>query len=159
VDLGSKYTNKTNYQLLGRALKKMKTAPSRRQAGLFTPPQGVTSLFSRAGGFPKVPAAAPPECIPFADAFQHLLTARAAPPVCISARAVSRRSPQRHHPCVFRSQHTGSPACGLCVVGLPAISAFQRHSTQHLLRCRSPSSQSHLAPARSPFQLCSTHWV
>jgi hypothetical protein len=61
------------------------------------------------------------------------------------ARAVSRRFPQRHPPCVFRSptlfsacsQHTGTDP-GLCAVGLPAISAFPRYSTQHLLHCRSP---------------------
>jgi hypothetical protein len=53
-------------------------------------------------------------------------------------------------PCVFRSpalfsahsQHTRRPDS---VVFLPAIGAFQRHSTQHLLRCRSPSSF-HLVP-------------
>jgi hypothetical protein len=50
--------------------------------------------------------------------------------------------------CVFRSptpfsacsQHTAHRKPGLCVVCLPAINAFQRHSTQHLLHCRSPSS-------------------
>jgi hypothetical protein len=62
--------------------------------------------FFRAGGFPKVPAAAPPVCIPFANAFQRLLTAHRKP--------------------------------GLCAVGLPVISAFQRHSTQHLLHYWSP---------------------
>jgi hypothetical protein len=61
------------------------------------------------------------------------------------ARAVSRRSPHRQLPCVVRSpalfsacsQHTRSPACVWCVC-LPAIRAFQRHSTRHLLRYRSP---------------------
>jgi hypothetical protein len=60
------------------------------------------------------------------------------------AQAGSRRPPQRHPPCVFLSptlfsacsRHTRSP--GFCVVCLPAISAFQRHSTQHLLRYGPP---------------------
>jgi hypothetical protein len=67
----------------------------------FTPPRSVTSLVSRAGGFPKAPAPVPPVCSPFADAFQRLLTAHEKP--------------------------------GVYVVCLPAIRAFQRHSTQHLL--------------------------
>jgi hypothetical protein len=39
--------------------------------------------FSRAGGFPKAPATAPPVCIPFADAFQRLLTAHRKPGFCV----------------------------------------------------------------------------
>ena len=39
--------------------------------------------FFRAGGFPKVPAAAPPVCILFADAFQRLLTAHRKPGLCV----------------------------------------------------------------------------
>jgi hypothetical protein len=64
--------------------------------------------FFRAGSSPKAPAPVPPVCIPFADAFQRLLTAH------------------------------GKPS--LCVVCLPVISTFQRHSTQHLLHYRSPFS-------------------
>jgi hypothetical protein len=62
------------------------------------------------------------------------------------ARAVSRRPPQRYPPCVFCSptlfsacsQHTHRKP-GFCVVYLPAISSFQRHSTQHLLHYCPPS--------------------
>jgi hypothetical protein len=63
----------------------------------------TTYYFSRAGGFPKVPVTAPPVCIPFADAFQRLLTAHRKP--------------------------------GLCVVCLPAISAFSAiaHSTSSIV--------------------------
>jgi hypothetical protein len=39
--------------------------------------------FSRAGGLPKAPAAAPPVCIPFAGAFQRLLTAHRKPGFCV----------------------------------------------------------------------------
>jgi hypothetical protein len=55
------------------------------------------------------------------------------------ARAVSRRLPHRHRPCVVRSpalfsarSATAHAKPGLCVVFLSAIGAFQRHSTQHL---------------------------
>jgi hypothetical protein len=66
-------------------------------------------------------------CIPFADAFQRLLTA-----------------------------HGKRPS--LCVVCLPAISTFQRHSTQHLLHYRSPLSF-HFWFRGVPFRICSTHCV
>jgi hypothetical protein len=92
---------------------------------------------SPAGGNPRRQIAA------FYTIKQSLFT----PPRSVTslARAVSRRSPQRHPPCVFRSPTLFSAALltahgkpGLCVVCLPAISAFQRHSTQHLLHYRSP---------------------
>jgi hypothetical protein len=69
------------------------------------------------------------------------------------ARAVSRRSPQRYPPCpvcilfagAFQRLLTAHRKPGLWVVCLPASSAFQRHSTQHLLHYWSPSSF-HLVP-------------
>jgi hypothetical protein len=57
--------------------------------------------FSRAGGFPKAPAPAPPVCSPFAGAFQ------------------------RPRACVYLAAHE---ELGLCVLYLPAIGAFQRHA-------------------------------
>jgi hypothetical protein len=39
--------------------------------------------FSRAADFPKAPVTAPPVCIPFADAFQRLLTAHRKPGLCV----------------------------------------------------------------------------
>jgi hypothetical protein len=43
----------------------------------------ATRCFSRAGGFSKLPATAPPVCIPFAGAFQRLLTAHGKPGLCV----------------------------------------------------------------------------
>jgi hypothetical protein len=61
------------------------------------------------------------------------------------ARAVSRRPPQRFLFDAFQRLLTAHRKPGLCVVCLPAISTFQRHSTQHLLHYWSPSSF-HLVP-------------
>jgi hypothetical protein len=85
--------------------------PNRRllyiKQSLFMPPRTPGCRFPRADGFPKVPATEPPVCIPFADAFQRLLTAHRKPGLCVVCR-------------------------------LPAISAFQHHSTQHLLHYGPP---------------------
>jgi hypothetical protein len=88
------------------------------------------------------------------------------------------RSPTLFSAC---PQHTGSkegsPYPVFCVVCLPAISAFQRHSTQYLLHYRSPfgfhlflvcrvfrsptpfSACSRQSTQECPVRLCPTHWV
>jgi hypothetical protein len=66
------------------------------------------------------------------------------------AREASRRPSNRYPPCVVRSPALAAHENpGLCVLYLPAIGAFQRHSTQHVLRCR--SFRSSPAPAVVPF--------
>jgi hypothetical protein len=79
------------------------------------------------------------------------------------ARAVSRRSPHRHPPCVFRSptpfsacsQHTGCPAC---VCSACRTSALFSDSTHHRLHYRSPFGF-HFCFRSVPFRICSTYWV
>jgi hypothetical protein len=65
-------------------------------------------------------------------------------------------------PCVFVCQRFSAPAHSTCggqieCGGLPAISTFQRHSTQH------PSIVGPLpvfsCSCSRPFRLCSTYWV
>jgi hypothetical protein len=47
---------------------------------------------------------------------------------------------------------------GLCVSCLPAISTFQRHSTQHPLHYRPPFGF-YFCFRSAPFRICSTYWV
>jgi hypothetical protein len=117
-------------------------------------PQGARSAFSGCHSRSERHFQSPVDNLPAGDkprrqiAAFYIKQSAFAPPRSVTslARAVSRRPPHRHPPCVFRSptpfsacsQHTGSGKPGLCVVCLPAISAFQRYSTHHLLRCRSP---------------------
>jgi hypothetical protein len=81
-----------------------KRRPSCASACSVPPPRPPPASRGRIPEGPR--SAVPPVWIPFADAFQRLLTAHGKP--------------------------------GLCVVCLPAIRAFQRHSTHHFLHYRSP---------------------
>ena len=116
--------------------------------GLFTlhasrhPEVLLGCYFSRAGGFPKVPATRNgtpcPPCvfrIPFPDAFHFSLF-------------------------TFQPVHGTQEARLLCGVSMPAIRASQRYSTEHLLRYGSPFGFHFcvLFP-QCTVRFGSTHWV